>query len=606
MNFKIRTKLLLGPLTLAAFILLLGFMGASTSQQQARQFKDYAKIVPYLMELESVRYNQERLIGGLNKLFNPSNNSDDFENIFRELAAAEKYYTWSLRSIGEFPKNTEEQQLYKEFIESNKGFYTIINKLIPNAKGRLKAGLPREQIIDEISLQIKNEGTGHVYENTQNDLKQLLDFSITYYSEVVLSRHIEESGNISYLYLISATIIFLSGLLFAVIYSSRLSRPLGQTIRNLLPLSEGDLTEDLSVLRKDELGDINRGINRLMINLKNLLRNLWNKMTHLTKLDQTIDFNVQGTIASLRQIEQNIESTEERMNSQLIHVEKTEQVIKLMESGVGQLKKDIQNQTTAVEESASAMEEMRVSSLSVEKMTGKAHEEVTKLVTDTEKGKKQIDLVVHVAESVSDNSEYLKEANQVIKNIAAKTNLLAMNAAIEAAHAGNYGRGFAVVADEIRKLAEQSGKQSTEMSLRLKDIKVDIDRVNKSSSIAGDVFSSIHDSVDLVNRIVGNITIAMGEQNSGSDQILELFSKLKEISHSVNSSRENMEEGNSLVTKTFSELKEISTLVKDSVLEVHQGAGEIKGNILSIQSSLKKSRNELQDLIEESHWFKVD
>lgn len=606
MNLSIRTKLLLGPLTLAMFIFLLGFLGAFTSGQQSQQLKDYADVVPYLMELEEIRFNQERLIGGLNKLFNPDNISKDFDTIFKELAIAEKFYTWGLRSIEEFVKNPEEQQLYDQFLESNKDFYIIINKIIPNAKGRLKAGLPKNQIINEISVQIKNEGTGNIYEQTQNDLKTLLDFSITYYSEAVLKRQIEESEKISHLYLIIASVISLSGLFFAFIFSRRLSKPLGKTIENLLPLSEGDLTKNLSNLRKDELGDINRGINSLLKNLKNLLRNLWQKMGHLAKLDEKIDFNVQETVRTLDHIKDNIKSTIERMDSQLIHVKKTEHEIKLMESGVGHLKQDILNQMTAVKESATAMDEMRVSSLSVDKMTENALCEVKKLVTDTDKGRQKIADVVDVAGLVSENSKYLEEANEVIKNIAAKTNLLAMNAAIEAAHAGTAGRGFAVVANEIKKLAEQSDKQSSEMSMRLKEIKIDIDRVNTSSTNAGDMFSSINDSVDIVNTIVENIAISIIELNCGSDQIQKSFRKLQEISSSVNSSRTKMEEGNKLVSKTFSQLKEISTLVKESVMEVHEGTDDINNNLYSIKKTLKMSRNELYELIEESHWFKVD
>ncbi|HCC37599.1 MAG TPA: methyl-accepting chemotaxis protein, partial [Treponema sp.] len=127
---------------------------------------------------------------------------------------------------------------------------------------------------------------------------------------------------------------------------------------------------------------------------------------------------------------------------------------------------------------------------------------------------------------IAKESEGLLEINSVMENIASQTNLLSMNAAIEAAHAGEAGKGFAVVADEIRKLAENSGEQSKTISAVLKKIKTSIDLITKSTSVVLDRFGTIEKEVEIVSNQETQIRNAMEEQGAGSRQILEAIGSL--------------------------------------------------------------------------------
>jgi methyl-accepting chemotaxis protein len=304
-------------------------------------------------------------------------------------------------------------------------------------------------------------------------------------------------------------------------------------------------------------------------------------------------------------IDRNIASTDEHMNSQILHVEETERVLGVIRDGLENLKLAVFNQNGSVEQSASAVEQMIRASQSIRDMAQSARTDVEKLVSESDNGMQTISKVIEAAGTMEMYSGSLVDANMIISTIASKTNLLAMNAAIEAAHAGSSGKGFAVVADEIRKLAEQSSNQSKEIARRLKGLKSAIDQVSLSSGIADEGLKDIHDSVGRVHRTVGMISAAMEEQQTGSEQIRQSTVHLKKISHTVNESRSNLDRDNTLVSEAFSELKKISHTVKDSLSVVRARSGEITYNMERMRDSMKVSRKNLDELIRDSHWFRV-
>jgi len=205
-----------------------------------------------------------------------------------------------------------------------------------------------------------------------------------------------------------------------------------------------------------------------------------------------------------------------------------------------QLNGNVSEQAAAVTESAAAIEEMVANIQSVTSALTKNAEQVTELQSASAVGHNGINEVVADIRGIAAESESLLGINSVMANIASQTNLLSMNAAIEAAHAGESGRGFAVVADEIRKLAESSSKQSKTISAVLKTIKASIDKITRSAENVLNRFDTIDNGIKTVAEQERGVLNAMEEQKQGSEQVLQAIGQVSDITQRVKNDAQQM------------------------------------------------------------------
>jgi methyl-accepting chemotaxis protein len=400
--------------------------------------------------------------------------------------------------------------------------------------------------------------------------------------------------------LVSAVIVFFTAL--------KITNPIVNVSETLKDISEGegDLTKQIVIKSKDEIGDLSHYFNLTLEKIKNLVITIKTQTTALFDIGSELSTNMTETAAAVNEITANIQSIKGQVVNQSASVTETNATMEQITVNIDKLNEQIDHQTSSVSQSSSAIEQMLANIQSVTQTLVNNMENVRQLAEASEVGRVGLQEVAADIQEIAKESEGLLEINTVMQNIASQTNLLSMNAAIEAAHAGEAGKGFAVVADEIRKLAENSGEQSKTISAVLKKIKDSIDKITLSTNGVLDKFEAIDTEVKTVSAQVDSIKNAMEEQSTGSQQILEVIEQLNSITQEVKGGSTEMLEGSNEVIQESKHLETVTQEISDGMNEMVSGADQINSAVNRVNEISGVNRDNINALVREVSRFKVE
>jgi methyl-accepting chemotaxis protein len=400
-----------------------------------------------------------------------------------------------------------------------------------------------------------------------------------------------------------ATIILMSA---GVFFTARsISRPIAHTMTGLKDIAEGDLTKEIAVHSRDEVGDLARYVNFTVEKIKGLVLSIRKDADVLSQTGSDLAGNMTETAAAINQITAHIHRIKEQTNRQGASVKDTNAIMEQVVEHIDRINDQIQKQSACVNQSSSAVEQMLANIRRVTQTLVENEENVTKLSQASDVGRTGLQEVSSDIKEIARESEGLLEINAVMENIASQTNLLSMNAAIEAAHAGEAGKGFAVVADEIRKLAESSSEQSKTISDVLKKIKSSIDKITLSTGEVLLNFEAINEGVKTVTDQEANVRSAMEEQGIGSKVILESIERLNEITGEVKGSAQRMLEGSHKVIEESKSLEGITAEIGDGMQEMASGAEQIDTAVHRVNDISIENKNQIEQLMTEVSRFKI-
>ena len=391
----------------------------------------------------------------------------------------------------------------------------------------------------------------------------------------------------------------------AIIFSGALKRYFNRLEVILGKIAAGDLTDRIKVKRNDEVGRLMFNLNTAIEHSHTMISTLKKETETMNTVSSTLSNNMEETAAAVRQIGDNVQAVNDKAMTQAAAVTETVATIEQINGKLNRLVTRIELQTENITQSSGVITQMAENTGHITQMLEQNNELIKKVYGQTKLGKEGARTANEVVRQIAEKSESLLEASQVIQNIASQTNLLAMNAAIEAAHAGESGKGFAVVADEIRKLAEESNMQGKQIGVVIKESTEIIGRLTETGAQAEKTFIDVYESVSEISDKEDLMVSVMTDQAESGSQALEAMNKINGVTDEIRAGSAEMLEGGSQIEQEMHKLAGITAETTDNMNEIASGAEQITKAVEEVTAIVEQNRTSIMNLAQEIEKFKI-
>jgi methyl-accepting chemotaxis protein len=399
------------------------------------------------------------------------------------------------------------------------------------------------------------------------------------------------------------TFVGLIGIMLTIVIFSLMMRfrlgPLQRTAQAFDKLSrrDADLTQSLEVSTHDEIGVLGIGFNRFLEKLRDLVLNVRMTVDETDKVKEKISSATTETSISVEEISANIGNITKQMTILNNTVQETVTMTEEITANIDQVDRQIDNQASMVEESTATISEMIASLKNVSSVTASKQKSTLDLLDVANKGRDQIDATAELFQRVVSSITSIHEMAETINSLSSQTNILSMNAAIEAAHAGDAGKGFSVVAEEIRKLAESSSSSADRITHLVSDISSLVDQTHNHVESTSEAFKSITTVVDDTVNAFTEIRHSVDELNTGGSQILEVTTEINAITSNIRHGSKEIQSGSTGLLAASTNMKDVSLTVNQDMDEISTGTKEILSStqlVVHLSTNLSQVVGELK------------
>jgi methyl-accepting chemotaxis protein len=394
-----------------------------------------------------------------------------------------------------------------------------------------------------------------------------------------LNRQISETVRRSIIFAVIITAVAAALITFFVSYSMK---PLGHVKKIVSHLIEGDLTKRIRKNSSDDIGAVVRHFDNFQDHLSHTIVEIKDLTGKNHSMGTRLATNIEETSAALTEISQNIISFGNQMEILDRSVKASLDAVDEITSKNDELDNEIESENRVLSDSSYDIEMMQKNILNIEQISTEKNQSVKIIEEKTANGKGQIDRAIGAMGEVSTITEGIKGIVSTIKSISRQTNILAMNASIEAAHAGDAGRGFSVVADEIRKLAESTSENAQSIS---DDINMAVERVEiaqRLSNQGGIAFGDLAEEVEKFTQAFLQITDSISEVSANFTHVLAGVHQIRDTSTHVKDDSQVVQSNSHLIQGQMKELQAISQLARNGIGEIQIGIREINAAVRDI------------------------
>jgi len=404
---------------------------------------------------------------------------------------------------------------------------------------------------------------------------------------------------------IISVILFVIGVIAVTIFSGSIKRYFNRMEIVFKKIAKGDTTERVNYKSNDEIGLLMGYFDESIEHMSDMLKLLVKETDQMAKVGSILSSDMEKTATAAQIVTNNISGIKDEIMRQASSVTEIlatiEQSIRIIEH----LDLSIETQGDRVSHGLRQMERMTQNINAITEMLKKNNELIKELYSKTINGKQGARTANEVVAQIAEKSDSLLEASLVIQNIASQTNLLAMNAAIEAAHAGESGKGFAVVADEIRKLAEESNMQGKQIANVLKETIEVIKHLIEAGGGAEKIFDEVYELTTNISSQEDLIEEELKEQTEGTNIALDMMKDIREVATGIKDGSSEMLEGNKAISKEMKRLDLLTRTINNGMHEMNAGANDITSNILEANDVTRKNKDSIKEIVDVMNNFKV-
>ena len=414
---------------------------------------------------------------------------------------------------------------------------------------------------------------------------------------------VNETVKLIIIIMISQLILVIVAILF---FSGRIKQTFTTMVSHCNKFAQGDFTENFTGYFIQEADSLARGFEAFSQNIRMLVGKIFNSASSVSEMSkslsqasESIKTSVGDTVSAISQID----STSSHQTSA---VQQVDDAVNEIVGEAQELSKEIDSQNQIISYSSASIEEIVQSMDSVHKHINEAAGHVEELVKLASDNKNAVSMATQNIVNVRQESASLQEMNNVISSVAAQTNLLAMNAAIEAAHAGAAGKGFAVVADEIRKLAETAAKQANSSSTYLRAIQEKIDGIAESAVSIDKSFTGTIQRINDISQVVTQLEQSTAEQEMLSGQVLQALNDIQSSTHNITTNVNGITASTSQTSQLCHKLRSLNEDVNAGISVCKNASTKMQNASMTINVVANSTKISVSDLLEAVSSFHVE